>query len=82
MTERLPQNKGLDKIELSVERFTLPELLFHPNDVGLQQTGIAETLMHVVSDIKTYCPQANVTSNANIICVGGNIMFPNFNERL
>jgi actin-related protein 6 len=41
---------------LSVERFALPELLFNPSDIGLQQAGIAETLMQVVSDVKTYCP--------------------------
>jgi len=82
LVEPLPKNSELQRIKLSVERFSLPELLFNPSDIGLQQAGIAETLLQVVSDVKNYCPEADIASNANIVCAGGNVMFPNFTERL
>lgn len=28
------------------ERFAIPELLFHPSDVGIQEMGISESIMH------------------------------------
>lgn len=34
------------------ERFAVPELLFHPSDVGVQEMGIAEALIHAVSKTK------------------------------
>jgi actin-related protein 6 len=56
ISERLPANKDLEKIEMGVERFALPELLFHPSDVGLQQAGIVETLMRVINEVKSHFP--------------------------
>jgi actin-related protein 6 len=31
------------------ERFAVPEILFHPSDIGIQEMGIAEGVAHVVS---------------------------------
>jgi len=31
------------------ERFAVPELLFHPYDIGIQEMGIAESVVHVIS---------------------------------
>lgn len=31
------------------ERFAVPEILFHPSDIGIQEMGIAEAVVHVVS---------------------------------
>lgn len=28
---------------METERFSVPELLFYPSDIGLQQAGVAET---------------------------------------
>ena len=33
------------------ERFAVPELLFHPSDVGIQEMGIAEAVVHVLSKL-------------------------------
>lgn len=30
------------------ERFTVPEILFRPSDVGLEQIGISEAISHVI----------------------------------
>ena len=32
---------------LNNERFMVPELLFHPADIGLQQSGIVEAVVQV-----------------------------------
>ena len=31
------------------ERFTIPELLFHPSNIGMNQAGIPETIVESVS---------------------------------
>jgi actin-related protein 6 len=33
------------------ERFAVPELLFHPSDVGVQEMGVAEALVHAISSL-------------------------------
>lgn len=33
------------------ERFAVPELLFHPLDVGIQEMGIAEAVTHVLTKV-------------------------------
>jgi len=34
---------------MNVERFSIPELLFHPSDIGIQEMGVAEAVIHTVS---------------------------------
>jgi actin-related protein 6 len=96
IVEQTPSSNDLQTIELSVERFTLPELLFHPTNVGIQQAGVAETVLQVLSDVKLKYPgkfnpsksnsfqflDTNYTSSVNVVCAGGNTMFPNFTERM
>ena len=36
-------------IRMNNERFSVPELLFHPSDVGIQEMGVSEAVMHSVS---------------------------------
>ncbi|EEC00547.1 conserved hypothetical protein, partial [Ixodes scapularis] len=38
-------------IRLNNERFMVPELLFHPSDIGIDEMGIPEALLHVVSGL-------------------------------
>ena len=33
------------------ERFAVPELLFHPSDVGVQEMGVAEALVYAISTL-------------------------------
>ena len=35
-------------VPLANERFMVPEVLFYPSDIGVNQMGIAETLVHAV----------------------------------
>lgn len=33
---------------LDVERFSTPEVLFHPSDIGIKQAGVAEAIVQAV----------------------------------
>jgi len=61
------------------ERFTIPEILFRPDDIGLDQSGIAAT---VASSIKLLPEDIQGMFWSNIGLVGGNTKFPGFYERL
>lgn len=61
------------------ERFTIPEILFHPNDIGIPQMGISEAIVHSIN----LCPkETRPHLFENIIVTGGNGCFPGFKERL
>lgn len=66
-------------LRLTNERFTIPELLFHPSDVGIRQMGLAE----VIFDACKACPEKALGHLLpNIVCVGGCAMFAGMAERL
>ncbi|KAM5497269.1 Actin-related protein 6 [Microsporum canis] len=68
-----------DVLVLGNERFTVPEILFNPQDIGLQQPGIADIIMQCLSVIPTGLHPSLL---ANIFVVGGNALIPGFIERL
>ncbi|KAG6622715.1 actin-like protein [Phytophthora cinnamomi] len=66
-------------LEMGVEMITVPEVLFNPSDIGLNQAGIAETIVQAVEA----CPEElSDAFYANILLVGGNTKFKNFKRRL
>ena len=66
-------------IVLNNERFSVPEVLFNPSDVGIPQMGIAEAIAHSIS----LCDEsARSWLYRNIVLTGGNSSFPNMKERL
>ena len=66
-------------LRLSNERFSIPELLFRPSDVGIPQMGIPEAIIHSIDA----CPEENKESLLeNIVLYGGNTLFPNFRDRV
>ncbi|KAL9626687.1 MAG: hypothetical protein Q9164_007819, partial [Protoblastenia rupestris] len=68
-----------DFMTLGNERFSVPELLFNPDDVGLRQPGIPETVMQSMSGVPTGLWPAML---ANMIVVGGNSKMDGFMTRL
>lgn len=64
---------------LGNERFTVPELLFNPGDVGMKQAGLPETVLQSLSGVPTGLWPAML---ANILVVGGNAKIPGLMERL
>lgn len=66
-------------LRMNNERFAIPELLFHPSDVGIPQMGIPEAIMHSIAA----CPEEHTESLLeNIVLYGGNAMFPGFRDRV
>ena len=66
-------------LALGNERFTPPELLFNPGNVGMQQAGLAELVMHSLSSVPTGLWGVML---ANVYLVGGNARLPGFKERM
>ncbi|KAF6036219.1 hypothetical protein EB796_005460 [Bugula neritina] len=74
-----PANKQQQVIRMNSERFSVPEVLFRPSDIGIEQIGLAEAINHVIS-LTDPAMQPHFTSN--IILTGGNSLFPGFKQRV
>ncbi|PGH13579.1 hypothetical protein AJ79_03572 [Helicocarpus griseus UAMH5409] len=74
-----PTTMAEDVLVLGNERFTVPEILFNPSDIGMKQPGIPEIVMQSLSVLPTGLHPAFL---ANIMVVGGNSLIPGFMERL
>ena len=68
-----------DYMTLGNERFTVPELLFNPPDVGMKQPGIPALVISSLSSLPTGIWPAML---ANVLVVGGNSNIPGFMNRL
>ncbi|KAF9013049.1 actin family [Cyathus striatus] len=79
---RMPDDILADTDQILVmnnERFCIPELVFRPDDIGLEQTGLAGTIALSISQLPS---DLQGMFWANIGLIGGNTMFPGFRERL
>ncbi|KAJ1965188.1 Actin- protein 6 [Dipsacomyces acuminosporus] len=66
-------------LPLCNERFAIPEALFHPSDIGLEQGGIHEAVMQAANA----CPEAiRGVLLSNILLVGGTASLPGLRQRL
>ncbi|KAN0111133.1 Actin/actin-like protein [Hyaloscypha variabilis] len=68
-----------DVLTVRNERFTVPELLFSPTDIGLRQSGIAQQVMDSLSALPMGLWPGFL---ANIVVVGGNSNIEGFVFRL
>lgn len=68
-----------DFMTLGNERFSVPELLFNPGDVGMKQAGLPETVFQSLSALPTGLWPAML---ANILVVGGNVNISGFIDRM
>ncbi|KAE8350699.1 actin family [Aspergillus coremiiformis] len=68
-----------DVLVLSNERFTVPEILFTPSDIGMKQAGITDMILQSLSVLPT---GLHPTFLANVLVVGGNSLITGFMERL
>ena len=64
---------------LSSERFTVPEILFSPSDIGSSQPSLPETIMQSLSVLP---PALQACFLSNILVVGGNAKIPGFVGRV
>ncbi|KOS19964.1 Actin-related protein 6 [Escovopsis weberi] len=68
-----------DVLTLRNERFAVPELLFHPSDVGMRQPGLAGALAQSLRALPTGLWPGLL---ANIVVAGGSTLFEGFVQRL
>jgi len=66
-------------LPLSVERFAIPEVLFRPSDIGIQQLGIAETIVQSIEACESIYRPALYQ---NIVLTGGSAKIPHIKTRL
>ncbi|KAK1050484.1 Actin- protein 6 [Friedmanniomyces endolithicus] len=66
-------------VTLGNERFTVPELLFTPSDIGMRQAGLCGTVLQSLDALPEGLRQAYL---ANVVVVGGTSLLPGFVERL
>lgn len=68
-----------DVLTLRNERFTVPELLFNPGDIGIDQLGVADAIMQSLEALPEGLWPGLLS---NIVVVGGNALFDGFIQRL
>ncbi|KDQ15131.1 hypothetical protein BOTBODRAFT_131733 [Botryobasidium botryosum FD-172 SS1] len=81
---RLPNDdpeasRDLPILSMGNERFSVPEVLFNPSDIGLNQAGLAETIANSISSLQE---DLQGMFWGNIGLIGGNVLFPGFEHRL
>jgi actin-related protein 6 len=66
-------------IRMNNERFQVPEILFYPSDVGVNQVGVSHGILHSVESLPE---EVRPHMYENILLIGGNACFPGFKERI
>ncbi|XP_062245148.1 actin-related protein 6 isoform X2 [Platichthys flesus] len=70
---------GEQILRLVNERFAVPEMLFHPSDIGIQEMGIPEAVVHSIQSLPE---EMQPHFYQNIVLTGGNTLFPGYRQRL
>ena len=81
--EELPANA--QTLQLSTERVSIPELLFHPSDVHIKQGGVAHTIFDSIRQLEKVPTLEKGLGDAlydNVVLTGGNSLFPGYKEKL
>lgn len=88
-----PQSGQKQCVAMGIERFSVPELLFHPSDIGLGQAGVAESCWQSVQSLPNDTPDTFIHQSgglpvdeqilcaSNVVLTGGSVQFPGFKER-
>lgn len=68
-----------NEFDLTNERFLVPEMIFRPADLGMNQAGLAECIVRAINSCH---PHLHPVLYESIILTGGSTLFPRFAERL
>ena len=66
------------ELAMESERFAVPEVLFHPSDVGMDQGGVADACGEALAALS---PVDAGLAAANLVLTGGNARLPQFEQR-
>ena len=70
--------QGEQLLGLDIERFSVPEVLFTPSDVGMPQAGIAEATWQSLQELNRV---EMGLACSDIVLTGGNMRLPQVEER-
>ncbi|MEJ1277120.1 ARP6 actin-related protein 6 [Cricetulus griseus] len=70
---------GEQILRLANERFAVPEILFNPSDIGIQEMGIPEAIVYSIQNLPE---EMQPHFFKNIVLTGGNSFFPGFRDRV
>ncbi|KAL6778581.1 hypothetical protein ACKKBF_B15355 [Auxenochlorella protothecoides x Auxenochlorella symbiontica] len=76
--ETMPIQKDTALV-VNSERFMVPEAIFHPSGIGLEQAGLAET---IAAAVQAAHPTLHGLLYSNVLLTGGTTTCPGFKERL
>lgn len=77
--QEMDDNSELQSIRMNNERFQVPEILFHPSDIGINQIGISHCIVHSIES----CPEEfRASLYKSIVLIGGSANFPGLKERV
>ncbi|KAK0414289.1 hypothetical protein QR680_007251 [Steinernema hermaphroditum] len=80
-----PNSKTVSKyiyaqsFKMGMERIAVPEIMFNPNDIGVNSLGVAEGIWHTLQQLPE---KYHGRILKNIILVGGTTKFPGFKKKL
>jgi len=77
--DKKPEIADEQILAMNNERITVPELLFHPSDIGINQSGIPETITQAIEATPT---DMHAPLYDSILLTGGNVVLPYFNTRV
>ncbi|KAI3775442.1 hypothetical protein L1987_50018 [Smallanthus sonchifolius] len=78
-SERNKVDLTKNEFSLSNERFLVPEMIFRPADLGMNQAGLAECIVRAINSCH---PHLHPVLYESIILTGGSTLFPGFTKRL
>ncbi|KAH9619874.1 hypothetical protein KSS87_015402 [Heliosperma pusillum] len=82
----VPRVRALTKedfqIAMEVERFRCPEILFNPNIIGIDQSGLDEMVGVSLRRLSSKSQSLEEQMTSSILLTGGSTQFPGLSERL
>lgn len=72
-------NHDEQELNLTNERFLVPEMLFRPADLGMNEAGLADCIFRAVNGCH---PDLHPILYSSVVLTGGTTQFPGFKERL
>lgn len=79
MKEETSAASDVQELTVTNERFLVPEMLFHPADLGMNQAGLAECISRAVTGCH---PDLHPLLYSSVVLTGGSTKFPGLKERL
>ncbi|KAI3751349.1 hypothetical protein L2E82_22432 [Cichorium intybus] len=77
-----PLTKEDFQILIGVERFRCPEILFHPNLIGIEQAGLDEMAGVSIQRLQSRGQKLEDGITNSVLITGGSCLYPGMSERL